>query len=99
MAEIKVTTEGMRNAANDFAAKMGEWEGLVNMIWIALAELDAMWDGDANESFNALIAEDKPKFEKLYAMMEVYKDAITVAAQKYEDGEIEIKNIVSTRIN
>jgi len=97
MAEIKVTTEGMRSAANDFTAKMGEWEGLVNQIWSLLAELDAMWEGDANEAFNALIAEDKPKFERLYAMMETYKNAITTAAQKYEEGEAEIKNIVSTR--
>lgn len=97
MAEIKVTTEGMRGAANDFSAKMSEWESMVNQIWSLLAELDAMWDGEANEAFNALIAEDKPKFERLYAMMETYKDAIATAAQKYEEGEAEIKNIVTTR--
>lgn len=97
MAEIKVTTEGMRSAANDFTTKMGEWEGLVNQIWSLLGELDAMWDGDANEAFNALVTDDKPKFERLYAMMETYRDAITAAAQKYEDGEAEIANIVRTR--
>lgn len=97
MAEIKVTTEGMRNAASEFNAKMGEWEGMVNQIWSLLADLDAMWDGDANDAFNALIDEDKPKFEKLYMMMETYKDAIATAAQKYEEGEEEIKTIVTTR--
>lgn len=97
MAEIKVTTEGMRSAAFEFSAKMHEMESSVNQIWSLLAELDAMWDGDANEAFNALIEEDKPKFERLYEMMETYKNAITTAAQKYEEGETEIKNIVTTR--
>ena len=56
-----------------------------------------MWDGDANEAFNALVTEDKPKFERLAQMMETYKTAIDTAASKYDSGEAEVKNIVSTR--
>lgn len=62
-----------------------------------MEELDAMWDGDANEAFNALVTEDKPKFERLAQMMETYKTAIDTAASKYDSGEAEVKNIVSTR--
>ena len=65
MAEIRVSTEGMRNAANDFEARMSDWKAMVDNIWGLLAELDAMWDGDANTAFNALVDEDKPKFERL----------------------------------
>ena len=97
MAEIKVSTEGMRNAANDFEAKMSDWKAMVDNIWGLLAELDAMWDGDANTAFNALVDEDKPKFERLYSMMEEYKNAINTAAQKYDDNEEEVKGIVTTR--
>ena len=61
-----------------------------------MEELDAMWDGDANEAFNALVTEDKPKFERLAQMMETYKTAIDTAASKYDSGEAEVKNIVSS---
>ncbi len=97
MAEIRVTTDGMRNAADEFATKMEDWESQVNQIWAYLGELDIMWDGDANEAFNALITEDKPKFYRLYEMMQTYKNAIVTAAQKYDDGEAEVKTIVSNR--
>ena len=97
MAEIKVSTEGMRTAANDFAGKAGEWKSYVEQIWSLLRDLDAMWDGDANEAFNALVAEDKPKFDRLQQMMETYKDAINQAAQRYDEGENEVKVIVTKR--
>lgn len=98
MAEIRVSTEGMRNAANDFEARMSDWKAMVDNIWGLLAELDAMWDGDANTAFNALVDEDKPKFERLYSMMEEYKNAINTAAQKYDATEEEVKGIVTTRM-
>ena len=98
MGEIRVSTEGMRNAANDFEARMSDWKAMVDNIWGLLAELDAMWDGDANTAFNALVDEDKPKFERLYSMMEEYKNAINTAAQKYDATEEEVKGIVTTRM-
>ncbi|MBQ3178575.1 MAG: WXG100 family type VII secretion target [Clostridia bacterium] len=98
MAKIELSTEMMRQAANDFAAKIADWNGMKDEIWTLLADLDAMWDGDANEAFNALIAEDEPKFTRLLEMMETYKDAINTAAQKYDEGEGEIKNIVTRRM-
>jgi len=97
MAEIKINTEGMRSAANDFNSKNDEWNSLVNQIWAYLQELDEMWDGDANDAFNALVEEDKPKFEALYQRMIEYKEAINKAAEHYETSEEEIKIVVTKR--
>lgn len=97
MSIINVSTEGMRSAANDFEGKMNEWKALVDNIWSLLGQLDAMWDGDANNAFNALVEEDKPKFERLYTMMEEYKSAIINAAEKYEANEEAVKTVVQTR--
>lgn len=72
MAKIELSTEMMRQAANDFAGKIGDWSSMKDEIWALLGELDAMWDGEANEAFNALIAEDEPKFTRLLEMMETY---------------------------
>ncbi len=95
--EIRVNTDNMRSTATVFQEKINDWNSLVQQLWSLMEELDAMWDGDANEAFNALVTEDKPKFERLAQMMETYKPAIDTAASKYDSGEAEVKNIVSTR--
>ena len=95
--EIRVNTDNMRITATVFQEKINDWNSLVQQLWSLMEELDAMWDGDANEAFNALVTEDKPKFERLAQMMETYKTAIDTAASKYDSGEAEVKNIVSTR--
>ena len=95
--EIRVNTDNMRSTATVFLEKINDWNSLVQQLWSLMEELDAMWDGDANEAFNALVTEDKPKFERLAQMMETYKTAIDTAASKYDSGEAEVKNIVSTR--
>lgn len=95
--EIRVNTDNMRSTATVFQEKSNDWNSLVQQLWSLMEELDAMWDGDANEAFNALVTEDKPKFERLAQMMETYKTAIDTAASKYDSGEAEVKNIVSTR--
>ena len=95
--EIRVNTDNMRSTATVFQEKINDWNSLVQQLWSLMEELDAMWDGDANEAFNALVTEDKPKFERLAQMMETYKTAIDTATSKYDSGEAEVKNIVSTR--
>lgn len=97
MSSINVSTEGMRSAAAAFEQKMSDWKVMVENIWSLLTDLDAMWDGDANEAFNALVADDKPKFERLYTMMDEYKNAINQAAEKYESTEEAVKTVVQTR--
>ena len=77
MAKMVVDTEAMRRTAGEFEQEIGYWHDLVDQIWRAMTDLDAMWDGDANDTFNAMIEEDKPKFTRLEEMMNLYKDAIT----------------------
>lgn len=60
--EIRVNTDNMRSTATVFQEKINDWNSLVQQLWSLMEELDAMWDGDANEAFNALVTEDKPKF-------------------------------------
>ena len=97
MAKMVVDTEAMRRTAGEFEQEIGYWHDLVDQIWRAMTDLDAMWDGDANDTFNAMIEEDKPKFTRLEEMMNLYKDAITKAAGTYEEAEGEVSQIVKTR--
>ena len=97
MTEIKVNTENMRTTANAFQDKIDEWKGLVNQLWSLTEELNGMWEGDANISFNEMVDAVRPRFDRLAGMMETYRQAIENAAAQYEDGEAEVKGIVSAR--
>ena len=65
MTEIKVNTENMRTTANAFQDKIDEWKGLVNQLWSLTEELNGMWEGDANISFNEMVDADPPRFVRL----------------------------------
>lgn len=94
MADIKVSTEEMRQVAGVFANTINEWQVQKDRIWTLLTELDEMWDGDANEQFNALAAADKPKFDELVNVMQAYCDALNRAAQTYDEAENTVSGIV-----
>ena len=53
--EIRVNTDNMRSTATVFQEKINDWNSLVQQLWSLMEELDAMWDGDANEAFKASV--------------------------------------------
>lgn len=97
MAQIIVTPEQMNILAGNIEEKIQEWQEAVQKIYQLHGEMDAMWDGTANDSFNAIFIEDKTKFENLAAMMQEYATAIRTAASNYIAGEEEVKGIVTRR--
>jgi len=97
MAQTLVTPETMVTLAGGIEGKIGDWNTAVNSIYRLAAEMDAMWDGDANDAFNAQFADDKVKFQKLSTVMTDYTTAIKTAAKNYTAGEAEAKTIVTRR--
>lgn len=95
MAEIKrVIPEEMMSKAQNINAKIEEWNQKVNNIYRLQAELDGMWDGNANDTFNAQWNEDRTKYNNLTQVMQEYCRAINNAAQLYSEREQEIVNII-----
>ena len=95
MAQMKITTDEMRSIAGSFEGLITEWDGSVATLYRYLEELDAMWDGDASEAFKEVFNSDKAKYDQLSEMMRTYKEAINTAAQRYDEGEAQIKVIVT----
>ncbi|MCM1577911.1 MAG: WXG100 family type VII secretion target [Ruminococcus sp.] len=95
MAEIrKVDPEVMVQQANVLDSLTGEWSQAVKEITALKEELDAMWDGLSNDQFNARWENDLNKYNSLQVVLESYRRAIQEAAQKFEQYESEIANIV-----
>lgn len=42
MERMVINTTAMRNTASEFGTEISEWHGLVEQIWAAMSELDAM---------------------------------------------------------
>lgn len=94
---IQVTPEEMVQAAKNVNDNIVGWQSGVSDIYKLTEELDAMWDGMANDSFNNRIAEDRPQYNRLGEMMIEYSQAIKTAANNYIQGDQQVKEIVSRK--
>lgn len=97
MSQITVTPQTMISLAENIIGKIEEWNNAVQKIYSLQHEMDAMWDGTANDAFNMLFEEDSTKFRNLAQVMMEYANAIKVAANRYITAEQEVKGIVSKR--
>ncbi len=98
MSEIRnVNPEEMIATANNIKGEIEAWNAAVADIYALQAELDAMWDGDANTEFNNQWAEDRPKYDTLAQAMTEYCQTVADAANLYIQREDEIRGIVAQR--
>lgn len=97
MSQMKVTPEYMITIAGDMDRKISEWQYAIQRIYMLNEEMDAMWDGSANDSFNQVFAEERVKFQRLTEIMQEYSGMVRTAANNYIQGEEEIRQIVSKR--
>ena len=97
MTAIQVTPEMMRNTSKQVDSKIVEWNAAISKIYNLANQMDAMWDGLGNDSFNVVFRNDRPKFDSLNILMTDYSRAIVTAANLYDQGEQEVKNIVTRK--
>lgn len=83
-------------AADAIESQLATYENQVGELYTLGTSLDSMWDGDANESFNAQMSTDRPKFDNLCTQMKQYVKFLRDTAQNYEASEQSALNIVST---
>lgn len=91
---INVIPEQMRQAANTTEGYINDWRETVQSIYALVQELDAMWDGLANTEFNLNFEQDHPLYDRLDNLMQEYKQALVQAAQRYDDAENDVLQIV-----
>lgn len=87
MAQFEIRPMEMEQTAREIDAKINEWQNSVNRLYQYASELDAMWEGDANEAFNKTFSADRPKYNNLTNLMSEYKNAILKAVQEYREAE------------
>jgi WXG100 family type VII secretion target len=95
MAQNLYDLDAMTTIANQLSDLVADWKTSTDTLYTTYDELDSMWDGDANDAFNAkFINEDKDKYNKLAQAMEEYVEVIRQAVETYRTAEEEVANIV-----
>ncbi len=89
MAKFDVTPEMMDSIAKDLAQRIEEWNKAVSTIYSLYNEIDAEFDGEANERLKARMAADQPKYNALSELMVSYVNEIVKAASDYMTADNE----------
>lgn len=83
MSKIEITPEMMNSIGKDLGQKIEEWNTAVKTIYTLHTELDAQFEGEANNRLNARMAEDQPKYNALSELMTAYTNEILKASADY----------------
>ena len=94
---INVKPEEMNTVASNIENKISEWQAAVQKLYTLQQEMDAMWDGTANDSFSLNFQGDLQMFNALPSLMQENEVANKTAANNYISGEEEVKSIVTRK--
>jgi len=97
MALNRVNTQEMRNIANAVEQLASDYTRQVSALYTAGQELDNMWDGDANNTFNAQLGQDQPRFEALNNVIGQYVQVLRNNAEAYDRNEAEAVQTLHTK--
>ena len=97
MALNRVNTQEMRNAANNVEQLAADYTRQVQALYTAGSELDRMWEGDANTSFNAQLGQDQARFEALNRVIAQYVQGLRDNADQYDRSEADAVSTLQTK--
>jgi len=87
MALNRINTQEMRGVANEVEQLASDYTRRVQDLYQAGSDLDKMWDGDANSTFNAQLGQDQARFEALNNVIKQYVDVLRDNATLYDQSE------------
>ena len=97
MERIRVSPDQMIAAAQRLDGQIREWDARVNDVKNCVNELDTMWEGLGNQSFNAIWQEHADAFRRLKQVMLEYQVAIKNASSKFSASDQQVSSIVGRR--
>jgi len=85
--QIEIDTGKVRQNASEIAKQAQDYNKLQQDLFNEGRDLDKTWDGDANQSFNARLKNDEPRFGELYKIINEYVGAVNDSATDYDKTE------------
>lgn len=87
MALINVTAAHLKAQAEELKQLNATFKSTVNELESTEAQLNSMWEGEANTAFHNAFSRDKIQMDNFYNAIEVYVNALLTIASKYQLAE------------
>lgn len=97
MALIQVTASSLKTQADTLRQYNSSFKSAVGELESTEAQLNSMWEGEANTAFHNAFHNDKIQMDNFYNAIEMYANALTNIAIKYEQAESINADTASTR--
>jgi WXG100 family type VII secretion target len=95
MAGTEVLTGKMREVAQSVEDIVGRYNTSVEKTYQIGGEIDAMWEGDANQKFMNIMSDDREKFNAMTKMLTEYVNALRQDADIYEKAENDVLDVLN----
>lgn len=92
---IEVDTQLLQRDENSLNEKLGVVRKSLERVYGQMEELDAMWDGPANEAFRQQFAQDREQFEAICKEVQELINSVGHACKEYNRCEAQVKAAVS----
>lgn len=92
---IEVDTTQLARDKNAVQERINQVRTSLKSIYTDVAELDAMWDGVANQVFKAQFDADREEFEAMCTMYEELVDKLEIARTEYEKCEAQVNAAIA----
>lgn len=97
MAMIRVTSAKLRSAAENLQGLNGQFRNKMQELTEQEQSLQAMWEGQAKETFHTAFLHDGQQMESFHALIEKYIQTLLEMAARYEQAEARNVEIAGTR--
>jgi len=94
--KTEVTTSKLTQVAGSLNDLIVQYNSAVDVFYGLGAEIDAMWDGDANRKFMTTLATDRERFDALKNMLQRYVEVLNQDAAIYAKAESDVLNVLNT---
>lgn len=95
MREITINTSALSGDINELRGALASAKSQLEEMFGHVRELDAMWDGPANEAFNRQFVNDYENAKQLCQTVEEMLNCMEFAKNQYDLCENEVGGIVS----
>lgn len=94
--EIEVETNILQSDINELEEEIQAVRTLLETITSDMTQLDAMWDGPANEAFMMQYRADAEYTEEICKVLGKLKECMEYAKKQYDSCEAEISSMISS---
>lgn len=88
MAQYEVTSAQLNNVKNELSTYNEQFIQRVRDLERTQQDLKSMWQGDANNAFDAAFNSDKEQWTKFASLMQQYIEALGKIAEAYDKAEV-----------